>query len=58
MNTLDELPKIEKKEKINSRKFELLAKRVRQYFEEEAKYLSNQTTVYGNNKTTKLIFPS
>lgn len=58
MNTSTQLPKVEKRKKINVKKLEQLAKKVRKYFDEEARYMQERNLRYGDNKTTKFIFPS
>ncbi len=58
MNTLAQFPKVEKRKKIDVKKLEQLAKKVRKYFEEEDIYMQKRNLRYGNNKTTRFISPS
>jgi mannitol-1-phosphate/altronate dehydrogenase len=46
------------KKKVDSKKFETLAKKVRKYFEEENKYIKDRNESYGYNKTTRLTTSS
>ncbi len=51
MNKQPQLPTIEKKKTLDTKKLEILAKKVKKYFEEENKYLKEQNEKYGLSKT-------
>lgn len=55
MNTIKVLPKVSKKKKIDLKKFVLLAKKVRESFEEEEKYLEKQARRYENNNSAGFL---
>lgn len=50
--TLNELPEIKAKKKIDIKKFEKLAKEVKEIFHEEEEYLNKK---YGNSTSSRLF---
>lgn len=55
MKIQDKLPVVSRKKKIDLKKFEALAKRVRKSFEEENKYREEKIR-NGNNNPTRFSF--
>ncbi len=56
MKTKDKLPIISRKKKIDLKKFEALAKRVKKSFEEENKYREEKISRNENNNPTRFSF--
>lgn len=49
----EDLPEVKKKKKINLKKFEALAKRVKKSFEEEEEYLNKKRNE--NNSSSRIL---
>lgn len=58
MKNINTLPKINKKKRIEAKRFEALAKKVKKYFEEEVSYIRNKNADYGNNQTSRFTISS
>jgi len=55
MKKAEGLPVVKNRKKIDLKKFELLAKKVRESFEEEEKYLEEKIRKNENNNTTRFL---
>lgn len=55
MKRVDHLPVVKNRKKIDLKKFKLLAKKVRESFEEEKRYLEEKIRKNENNNPTRFL---